>query len=563
MEKKLTARDFDAVDYEPSFWALNSWWMAPAAVFAGTIVMTVMSFPPYEAKAFAYIFAVPLIYWALTRPAFKKYALVMLAAQAVSWTVILGWLHNVTWVGLFLLGPFIGAWIGVWFLAVWWAARNFLGRPLIVRVAVMFGLAALWVFIEWTRTWLLSGFPWLPLAASQWKNTFLLQIASITGQGGVSFILVMFNLGFACCLHRMLNEKHTGLRKRSPELSVSLLVLLFGTMPLLPESFNRDDRQLAKVAFVQPDIPQEIKWSKENSDLSFNTLGELSMAASLMGPDIIIWPEAAPPAAMYGWPISDDLRAWVTNVAARAKQTPMLIGAVTSENAADPDNSFYNAAFFVDPLGGGVQPKGYYKRHLVPFGEYVPLRRLLGWLEKVTDVSSGDTQPGASASPLIVRTKSSVFAAGMLICYEDIFPRLAADNVRAGADAHVVVTNNGWFGTGGAAYQHAAHSVLRAVETRRPVIRCGNSGWSGWINEYGKIGDVMTNRDGTIYYRGTQTFAVLRDKRWAGRESFYVRHGDWFIAVCAALAAFGYAMSRFYMPHGRRTVRLGKPPASE
>ena len=130
--------------------------------------------------------------------------------------------------------------------------------------------------------------------------------------------------------------------------------------------------------------------------------------------------------------------------------------------------------------------------------------------------------------------KSGAAAFGVLICYEDLFPAMAASEVRSGADALVVVTNDTWY-SGGAAFQHAAHSVLRAVETRRPVLRCGNAGWSGWIDEFGNIRRVLRNEDGSIFYRGVAIASVTRDIRWIGRNSFYVEHGDWFVLVSAAL----------------------------
>src|SRR6201999_2185013 len=116
-------------------------------------------------------------------------------------------------------------------------------------------------------------------------------------------------------------------------------------------------------------------------------------------------------------------------------------------------------------------------------------------------------------------------AIGPLICYEDIFPQLARASARAGSDLLVVASNGAWYGEGGASYQHAAHSVLRAVETRRPVLRCGNAGWSGWIDEFGNVRDVLTNTEGSIYFRGSKTIAVTRDARWIKRLSFYVQHG--------------------------------------
>jgi apolipoprotein N-acyltransferase len=117
-----------------------------------------------------------------------------------------------------------------------------------------------------------------------------------------------------------------------------------------------------------------------------------------------------------------------------------------------------------------------------------------------------------------------------------------------------VLTNNAWFGEGGAAYQHAANSVLRAVETRRPVLRDGNGGWSGWIDEFGNIRTTLVNDAGSIYFRGTKTVSITRDARWIGKLSFYTEHGDWFVAVCAVLALFGFALLKFSPKPSEETV---------
>ena len=186
----------------------------------------------------------------------------------------------------------------------------------------------------------------------------------------------------------------------------------------------------------------------------------------------------------------------------------------------------------------GVQTTYYSKQKLVPFGEYVPLRSLFGWIGKFVPLDN-DASPGDRSDPLVVPLERGAQAFGVLICYEDVFPAVAREEVRLGADALAVLTNDAWYGEGAAAYQHAASSVLRAVETRRPVLRCGNGGWSGWIDEFGNMREVMRNSEGSIYFRGTMTFDVTRDRRWVGRRSFYVEHGDWFVAACAAAALLG------------------------
>jgi apolipoprotein N-acyltransferase len=506
-----------------------------AAVFALTTVLTVLSFPPFQTPEFAYAFAVPAIYWAYRRPSLRLFAWTLFAAQAVAWTVLLSWLHPVTWVGLLLAGPVIGAWVGVWYLAAWWAMPRMIGRTVPVRLAAQLGLAGLWVVIEWSRTWLLSGSPWLPLAASQWQRTSVLQIAAYTGAGGVSFVLIAMNIGFAAYAHRLLCEGRIGFAKRSQEFLLALFLLLVCLSVLVQETINRRyyNRPLGRIAIVQPDIPQAVKWDPAKGPGIVRVLQGLTLQVSASHPDLILWPEAVTPWAVKGDP---GTRAFVESISARA-QAPLLLGSIAIEEG--PPRKWFNAAFVATP-DLGVQTAYYAKRHLVPFGEYVPLRPVLGWLSKFVPIGD-DFIPGTDSTPLIVSMRDGAQAFGILICYEDIFPQLARQDVLSGADVLAVLTNDGWYGEGAAAYQHAAHSVLRAVETRRPVLRCGNAGWSGWIDEFGAIRSVLTNDNDSVYFRGARTLDVTRDSRWSGRNSFYVEHGDWFVLAGVLLAAFGWA----------------------
>jgi len=534
----LESASIDPYDLPPPFWERHGARLAPAAVFVLTAVLAVLSFPPYKTPEFAYVCLAPGIFWAYSRPPLKVYAGTLFAAQALAWTVILGWLHNVTWVGLILLGPFVGAWVGLWYLAAWWVIPRMLGRITPVRLAALLGLAGSWVVIEWTRTWFLGGFEWLPLAASQWQRTSILQIASYTGAWGISFVLVAMNVGFSAYAHRLLREGQSGLRKRSQEFLLALFLLLVCLTVQVREGFNRllYTIPFARVAFVQPDIPTEVKWDASKVPGILEVLRRETDSAASTHPDLILWPEAAAPQPVLGVP---EMGQYVSSLSARAG-APILLGGLAVESGGKPpDERWYNAAFVIDPQLG-LQARYYAKRKLVPFGEFIPLRPLLGWLSKVVPVGDVDFTPGTDPTPLLVRIHAGSAAFGTLICYEDVQPSMARTSVLAGADVLTVLTNNGWFGEGGAAYQHAAHSVLRAVETRRPVLRCGNAGWSGWIDEFGNIRSVLLNKNDSIYFRGTGTVNVTRDIRWAGTNSFYVRHGDWFVAVSASLALFAW-----------------------
>jgi apolipoprotein N-acyltransferase len=542
----------DPYDRPPSWLRRHTAALAALGVFIATVVLTVLAFPPSRTPEFAYAFAAPALFWAYLKPSFRLYTWTVLSAQAVAWTVLLGWLHNVTIGGLLLLGPVIGVWIGVWFLAARWALPRMLGRSTPVRLFAVFGLAGLWVVGEWTRTWFLSGFPWMPLAATQWQRMTILQIAAFTGASGVSFVLISMNLGFAAYAHRLIREGRSGLGKRSPEFFAALFLLVVCVATQLQETFarHRYSIPLGRFAFVQPYIPQEIKWDNARAADILQTLDDITLAAAATKPDVILWPEATTPWAVKG---DANMRTWVEDLDTRAR-VPLVLGSIARQPSATVagEDDWLNGVFAVDP-STGVQPHFYAKRKLVPFGEFVPLRPVLGWLSKFVPIGD-DFLRGSDPASLVVPVAGRSLAFGPLLCYEDIFPDLARTNVLAGADVLFVATNNGWFGEGGAAYQHASNAVLRAVETRRPVLRCGNGGWSGWIDEFGSIravltrdsttGDLTTDPlrapEGSVYFRGTQTVAVTADARWLGKHSFYVDHGDWFILACALLATAGY-----------------------
>ncbi len=527
-------------------------------VFGLTLLAGTAMMPPSRYPELAYVFAAPAVFWAYRAPRWRLYLWATLGAQALAWTITLGWLRHVTWAGLLLLGPVIGLWVGSWFVAVRWVMPRLIGRPWIQRVFAVFGLAGLWVGIEWTRTWVLTGFPWLPLAATQWERLSVLQPAAYAGAWGVSFVLVTVNVAFAAYAWKLLGPGADldRARSRCPEFLAAMALLLGCLLLTARETINRGRFFVhwANVGIVQPAIPQSVKWDPAGAADILRTLEAETLTVAAARPDLLLWPEATTPLAVLG---DDGMRRWTEDLVRRAG-APLLLGSIAYERVDTPEERWSNAVFSISPTEG-LAADFYAKRHLVPFGEYVPVRPLLGWLEKVVPVG-GDFRPGEDAGLFTVPVGSSDGTrVGALICYEDIFPDLARASVRAGAEVLVVNTNNGWFGEGAAAYQHAAHAVLRAVETRRPVLRAGNAGWSGWIDECGAIRAVLTRDEagairtvppargeapGTVYFRGGANLQVARDARFFGRQSRYVAWGDWFVGVSAALALGAWALLR-------------------
>jgi len=519
-------------------------WLGYMALLCFTMVTYVTAFPPFAFKEGAFLFAVPLIAWASRRNKGRNFYVFTFLCGWCAWWLLLIWLRHVYppwgWLGCGLLSLVVSLFWSVWFWAVGRYLPNILGQKGLNRALGMFALAGFWVVLEWVRAWLLTGFPWLTLAASQWQNPAILQPAAWTGAYGVSFVIIFFNLGLFFYGNRIYQRiagrtagapcsATSGVSRRWPWCASGefycALALLLGSLGLFVWQFPQADDQepMFEAGMVQPWIPAEIKWEEAWARENLAVLQRLTKSVARLQPDVIVWPEAATPMPIINSQ-HNSMQLWVEDLV-REVGIPLLSG-----NLAERGGVWHNGFFLIEP-DKGLLPAFNTKQRLVPFGEYVPLRAYLPFISKLVPIA-GDIVAAAGGVTLPLQVEGHVWAVGSLICYEDIFPHLARATVRAGADCMVVVTNDAWYGEEGGAYQHAAHSVLRAVETRRPVIRCGNHGWSGWIDEYGRIRATLLSNDGSIYFQGVASISVSRDRRWSGQQSFYVRYGDWFVGVC-------------------------------
>lgn len=490
----------------------------------GTGFLHFSLFPPLSFSEAGWFFLLPilLVDWSGYRLR-SIFAWGWLAGM-IGWVPSLFWLRHVTLAGTILLSGILAAFFALWLCA--WGREIRGSRGWLIPL----GAAGLWVVLEWVRTWLFWGFPWNPLAVSQWNRPAMLSFLPFTGAWGLSFVLVWINVSLA----RWVASPFTGWQRKGYlpftrmlpiDLLVPIGVLLVGAGWYFLASHQREVSNPVRVGFVQP--YSKMKWDENALAENLRNLWEETRAAAANEADILLWPESATPYPIIG---DKQMRRAVEELVSEVGD-PLLMGnmAYFAEEGV-----YENGVFLVKPQSG-LEEIYYAKRELVPFGEFVPFRETFPFLAKFVPIPL-DCRAGEQAVLFPFPDGTMI---GPLVCYEEVFPGLTRDTVREGADWLFVATNNVWYGEEAGAYQHANHSVLRAVETRRPVLRSGNGGWSGWIDAWGHVRHVVVNEEGTIYFKGAEVVPVDRDLRFAGTQTFYVRWGDWFVVLSGFFAVWG------------------------
>jgi apolipoprotein N-acyltransferase len=397
--------------------------------------------------------------------------------------------------------------------------------------------AAVWVAFEMVLARVFGGFPWDLLGVSQYQMTPLIQVASLTGVYGVSFLVVWVSLSLYSA-GMMVIRRPTARSVWVGEVFVPLLavaVLLnagFRQIRSAPEP----DRTL-KATLVQPSIPQTLIWDPANDEKRFRDLLQLTEQALTNATDLLVWPESAVPKPIR---YDQETQRAITSLA-RTHHLWMIIGSDDIEprpGATGPENrSYFNSSFLISPEGELAER--YLKRNLVIFGEYLPAKRWLPFLKHLTPIQ-GEFTPGDRTVPYDLRNLNA--RTSVLICFEDIFPQLARGDVGPNTDFLVNITNDGWFGDSAAQWQQAATSVFRAVENRVPLLRCSNNGLTCWVDAYGRLRQVFRDDGGTIYGPGFMTAQIpLAAPGQAHALTFYNRHGDWFGWTCVGIAALAFA----------------------
>ena len=484
-------------------------------------------------------------------------------------------------------GKFTGAvavavcWIGLALLQTLWIS---LAAPLMRLCAPLknkcgrwiypFYAAAVWTFIEWTmtKTWL--GVPFSRLALTQSGCLPMIQSASIFGSLFISFLIVAVNAMLAVGFTAVKTEKkergnkspnnrvsnvpvHAKRAKklvpgetaetsksrssvRTMTFSKNLFVVAaaviiitnysFGIMRM---AFYETGDNTLRAAVIQGNISSSEKWeSLTASDALEKYIALSETAAEDCEPDIIVWPETV---------INVDLtyyESYAVKIEQLAVETEavILVGAFDTETSYDDEEnrivSTYNAvyAFFPDGTAASLP---YYKRKLVPFGEYMPMKKVIGTILPILsdmNLTGNDLTPGTDSNVF----ETSAGKIGSLICFDSIYEQLARDSVLDGAQLLVLSTNDSWYGDSSAVTLHHSHAVLRATESGRYIVRAASTGISSVISPTGqKITSLGVNEEGYIY----------GDVEMKSDKTLFIVFGDVFVLFCAALIMTGAVMT--------------------
>jgi apolipoprotein N-acyltransferase len=379
---------------------------------------------------------------------------------------------------------------------------------------------AAWSLLEYGRAWLFAGFPWEFLGYSQYRYLWVLQAADLFGVYGISALIALVNALIATILlwaakrpWRHIEIKPLTALGASALIVISLAALWgYGRARIDHVDRAAAAAEKATVAVAQGNIEQAVKWDPSFQRQTIAKYRKLTRQIAAPGADLIIWPETATP--FYLFQDRGPSAAVIDTV--KEAGTFFIIGSPYHESSGRSEPYYYNSAYLIAP--DGAQIGRYDKVRLVPFGEYVPLKKYLPFIDKMV-AQVGDFQTGREGNTLDWRGRG----VGLLICYEAIIPELSRAMTHNGARLLVNITNDAWFGYTSAAYQHFSMAVFRAVENRRTLARAANTGISGFVDPVGRIVDPTP-----LMVEAIRSCQVPLLKT----ETIYTRWGDAPLAVC-------------------------------
>lgn len=493
-------------------------------------ILFFLSFPKFGHGIFAWFCFVPsllvLFYLKNTQVSLKKIFLLGVAFGIAGYCGLLYWIvptfvvagENVIFgvIAVILLSLYCSLYYSLFYIFSFYVQKiNLFFYSLL--------LSCLWILLEYLKSFLFSGFPWMLLGYSQYENLKMIQIAEYFGVYGVSFILIFFNVFLTRALYELfLKKKFLEFIFRISLLSFFiLLVNIYGhnRIKTINEKIKKINNKLT-VAILQGNIDQYKKWDKQYIDYIMNTYSELVFLSHKEIEEkkhnlvLYIWPESSAPGCVLQ---EDYLYNWIVSLVKLTNTKKIisyhLVGSIRKGNKKD---EYYNSAMLFEFKNSKVIVRQIYdKIHLVPFGEYVPLRSVLGkFISTVNEL--GEFTEGKRNVVFRLNAKEMRFST--LICYESVFPELTKKFVINGAKFLVNITNDAWFLKTSAPYQHFIFNIFRAIENRCYLIRAANTGISSIIYPTGYVYKK------TNLFETTKIVDVINIYH---EDTFYTKYGEY------------------------------------
>jgi len=505
----------------------NRWWVPLI-----TGLFFALCLPPFNSDfnplfflfpLISFVILIPLMFFALLNP-LKKAILYTFLYSFSAAMVQFYWIGFVTAEGLWHLILFglvlISAAIGLIFLTAGMLFR------MIYRTAgrlYILIFPSIWICIDLARTLTDIAFPWSFLGYSLTTYLPTAQFASITGVWGLTFLIVLGNI----LIFEILSSYYKNENQVQKYIHAAIFLLFMIVISVW--GYSKMKRPLSgskiKMAIIQTNIDQ-LHWGNNSLDTAFDITERMVHDAAKQQPELIIGPESAllcflDRKSEYRRRVAE----WVDEI-----RIPVLLGALHWEIAPKgsvSDYDVFNTAFLIEP--GNKKTSHYNKQQLVPFSEKMPFENLMPILSRV-NLGEADFKRGKD--PVVFTTVG--IKAAPFICYEIIFPSFVQKRLKKGANCIVAITNDGWFGKTSGPYQHANMARMRAIENRISIVRCANSGFSMFIDPYGRI-----QQKTKLYTRDIlHGEALLKNA-----DTFYARNGDWFLLICAFISVSGLLLS--------------------
>jgi apolipoprotein N-acyltransferase len=510
------------------------WWCALSGL------LLVACFAPFAIATCGWTALVPA-WWVITRserarrqPIRHGYLIGLIYFGGTFW-----WISNVTAIGTFFLVLYLALYPAIWFLLIARFIANSSPRTSASIFYQAFAAAALWVTLEWWRSWFLTGFNWSELGISQAPSIVFRQLAAFGGVHLISFLLITVNILWA---EGLLGIVETLREKRVVRASVPFAAALFLVAILFALGCYHLRRHAGEMlrppltyACVQPDIPQiPYDSSTPYSDFQSTEIAALERTEKLtldvvtrqQKPELLIWPEATISEGVFqDRPLNEAVRE-----ICHAYDGYFLLG--SQDFDIGKGHKLYNVAYFFTPHG--EQYDEYRKTHLVILGEFLPFGNTFPYLRKLAGVGM-DFTPGPG--PVVFTIQKPAMKLAPLICFEDTLAKVADETIPLKPDFFVTITNDGWYTGWYAAWgirQHLNHAIFRCVEHDRPMIRCANTGISCQIDQNGTVVDRYRNAAGSEIDVGGIFSGNLQF--FPSQPTFYESWGDWIVLISSLVS---------------------------